>query len=162
MKSEGCAPSGEIKRGVRMEWLDAMRGLTMILVVAYHVAQISFGVSERTSSSLPFLVLFRMPLFFFVSGFLAYKASFEWTVPNTLRLTWKKLKIQVLPALVFLCVLIILRRPEFWTPFMKAMHSPTKGGYWFTWVLLQMFVIYYLACLLQRCLPPSPPKKEGS
>ena len=34
-----------------MEWLDAMRGLTMILVVAYHVAQISFGVSERTSSS---------------------------------------------------------------------------------------------------------------
>lgn len=91
-----------------MEWLDAMRGLTMILVVAYHVAQISFGVSERTSSSLPFLVLFRMPLFFFVSGFLAYKASFEWTVPNTLRLTWKKLKIQVLPALVFLCVLILL------------------------------------------------------
>ena len=162
MDNEKYSPSGETKRGVRMEWLDAMRGLTMILVVAYHVAQISFGVSERTSSSLPFLVLFRMPLFFFVSGFLAYKASFEWTVPNTLRLTWKKLKIQVLPALVFLCVLIILRRPEFWTPFMKAMHSPTKGGYWFTWVLLQMFVIYYLACLLQRCLPPSPPKGKGA
>lgn len=126
----------------------------MILVVAYHVAQMSFGVNEKTSSSLPFLVLFRMPLFFFVSGFLAYKADFLWTLPNALRLTWKKMKIQVLPALVFLCVLIILKRPEFWTPFMKVMHSPTKGGYWFTWVLLQMFIIYYLACLAPLLLPP--------
>ena len=56
----------------RLEWLDAMRGFTMILVVAYHVAQSGFMESEKISASLPFLVLFRMPLFFFVSGFLAY------------------------------------------------------------------------------------------
>ena len=134
----------------RLEWLDAMRGLTMILVVAYHVAQMSFGVNERTSTSLPFLVLFRMPLFFFVSGFLAYKANFEWTWLNALRLTWKKTKIQVLPTVVFMCVFIILRRPEFWASFEYCMKSPTKGGYWFTWVLLHMFVIYYIACLLQQ------------
>ena len=63
----------------RLEWLDAMRGFTMILVVAYHVAEFGFVESEKISASLPFLVLFRMPLFFFVSGFLAYKASWEWT-----------------------------------------------------------------------------------
>ena len=134
----------------RMEWLDAMRGLTMILVVAYHVAQMSFGINEKTSSSLPFLVLFRMPLFFFVSGFLAYKANFEWTWPNALRLTWKKVKIQVLPTVVFLCICIILRRGPFCDAFTYAMRSPTKGGYWFTWVLLHMFIIYYIACMLQR------------
>ena len=134
----------------RLEWLDAMRGFTMILVVAYHVAQMSFGINEKTSTSLPFFVLFRMPLFFFVSGFLAYKASFEWTWPNALRPTWKKIKIQVLPAFVFLCVFIILRRPEFWGSFEYCMKSPTKGGYWFTWVLLHMFIIYYLACMVQR------------
>ena len=134
----------------RLEWLDAMRGLTMILVVAYHIAQMSFGVDERTSTSLPFLVLFRMPLFFFVSGFLAYKANFEWTWPNALRLTWKKTKIQALPTVVFMCVFIILRRPEFWGALEYCLKSPTKGGYWFTWVLLHMFVIYYLACLLQQ------------
>ena len=139
-----------MNKGTRLEWLDAMRGLTMILVVAYHVAQMSFGLSEKTSSSLPFFVLFRMPLFFFVSGFLAYKASFEWTWPNALRLTWKKIKIQVLPALVFLCVFIILRRPEFWGSFEYCMKSPTKGGYWFTWVLLHMFIIYYLTCMVQE------------
>lgn len=135
-----------------MEWLDAMRGLTMILVVAYHVAQISFGLDEKTSSSLPFLVLFRMPLFFFVSGFLAYKANFEWTWPNALRLTWKKILIQVLPALVFLTVFIILRRNDFAASFQYAMKSPTKSGYWFTWVLLHMFIIYYMVCLLQEWL----------
>ena len=133
-----------------MEWLDALRGLTMILVVAYHVAQMSFGISEKTSSSLPFLVLFRMPLFFFVSGFLAYKADFLWNWTNALALTWKKVKMQVLPALVFLCVFIILRKPHFWEAMEYAMKSPTKCGYWFTWVLLHMFVLYYLACMVQR------------
>ena len=141
-----------MNKGTRMEWLDAMRGLTMILVVAYHVAQMSFGVNEKTSSSLPFLVLFRMPLFFFVSGFLAYKADFQWTWPSALRLTWKKVKIQVLPTMVFLCAFIILRRPEFWGSIEYALKSPTKMGYWFTWVLLHMFVIYYAACMLQHWL----------
>ncbi len=144
----------------RMEWLDAMRGLTMILVVAYHVAQMSFGISEKTSSSLPFLVLFRMPLFFFVSGFLAYKGDFAWTWTNTMSLTWKKVKIQVLPALVFLCAFIILKRPEFWGSFEYAMKSPTKMGYWFTWVLLHMFIIYYAACMLQSYVNSKFPKNR--
>ena len=131
-------------RKVRMEWLDAMRGFTMILVVAYHVAQFGFSESEKISSSLPFLVLFRMPLFFFVSGFLAYKARWTWTMDNYSSLVWKKVKVQVLPALVFLCVFIVLRgKLPFFEGLAKCMHSPTKGGYWFTWVLLHMFVFYY-------------------
>ena len=135
-----------------MEWLDAMRGFTMILVVAYHVAQFGFSESEKISASLPFLVLFRMPLFFFVSGFLAYKATWIWTPQSFVSLTWKKLKVQVLPALIFLCVFLVLKgKLPFAEGFMKSMHSPTKGGYWFTWVLLQMFLIYYIvAAFFQR------------
>ena len=140
----------------RLQWLDAMRGFTMILVVAYHVAQMSFHVNEKTSTSLPFLVLFRMPLFFFVSGFLAYKADFLWNWGNTLRLTWKKIKIQVIPAFVFLCVFIILRKDDFQSTFEYAMRSATKCGYWFTWGLLQMFLIYYIACLCQRHIKRYP------
>lgn len=130
----------------RMEWLDAMRGFTMILVVAYHVAQFGFGESEKISASLPFLVLFRMPLFFFVSGFLAYRSKFIWTAESFASLAWKKMKIQVIPALVFLCVFLLLKsKYHFWDGFLVAMKSPTKDGYWFTWVLLQMFLIYYVA-----------------
>ena len=54
----------EIKKP-RLEWLDALRGFTMILVVAYHVAIMGFGESWKNSSSIPFLMLFRMPLFLF-------------------------------------------------------------------------------------------------
>ena len=135
----------------RMEWLDAMRGFTMLLVVAYHVAQNGFVESERLSLSLSLQVLFRMPLFFFVSGFLAYKSTWIWTPHSFASLTWKKLKVQVLPALVFLCVYLIVRwKIPFAEGFMKCMHSPTKGGYWFTWVLLQMFLIYYLTAAFSQ------------
>lgn len=129
-----------------------MRGFTMILVVAYHVAQMAFGQSEKTSASLPFLVLFRMPLFFFVSGFLAYSSRWVWTTSSFCAQTWKKVKVQVLPALVFLSIYIVLKwKTPFFDGFVKAMTLPTKGGYWFTWVLLQMFIIYYVvAWIAQR------------
>lgn len=128
----------------RIEWLDAMRGFTMILVVAYHVAHISFGVIDKYSTVQPLLVLFRMPLFFFVSGFLAYKANAVWNSKYLLTLSWKKLKVQVIPAFIFLCVSILLLRHNFSHTFISHMKSPTKGGYWFTWVLLHMFLTYYL------------------
>ena len=137
----------------RLSWLDALRGFTMILVVAYHVAQFAFQENEKTSSALPFLVLMRMPLFFFVSGFLAYKATFSWTIPNALKLAWKKFKVQVIPALVFLCIFVIFRmKGDFCDNFLRLMASPTKGGYWFTWVLLQMFIIYYVCCYVGNLL----------
>ena len=40
----------------RLEWLDALRGFTMILVVAYHVSTNGFGEVEKSSMALPFLV----------------------------------------------------------------------------------------------------------
>ena len=135
----------------RLEWLDALRGFTMILVVSYHVAQMGFKQDEQLSASLPFLVLFRMPLFFFVSGFLAYKKDFIWTLSSFSALTWKKVKVQVFPALVFLCIFLILKsKMSFWDGFLKCMTLPTKGGYWFTWVLLQMFLLYYVTAILSQ------------
>ena len=139
--------------GHRIEWLDAMRGFTMLLVVAYHVAQFGFGENEKTSAALPFLVLFRMPLFFFVSGFLAYKTNFVWNLRNTLPLVGKKLHVQIIPAVIFLCIFIIFKtNSTFWDGLMNALKSPTKSGYWFTWVLLQMFLIYYVISIIEYYL----------
>ena len=147
----------------RLSWLDALRGFTMILVVAYHVAQVSFHETEKTSAALPFLVLMRMPLFFFVSGFLAYKADFSWTVPNALRLTWKKFKVQVIPTLVFMIIFVIFKmKGDFLDGFTRLLVSPTKGGYWFTWVLLQMFIIYYVGCYVISKVSPLKEQVRGA
>lgn len=135
----------------------------MILVVAYHVAQVSFHETEKTSAALPFLVLMRMPLFFFVSGFLAYKADFSWTVPNALRLTWKKFKVQVIPTLVFMIIFVIFKmKGDFLDGFTRLLVSPTKGGYWFTWVLLQMFIIYYVGCYVISKISPLKDNVRGA
>lgn len=128
----------------RLEWLDALRGFTMILVVAYHVAILGFGESWRHSSSIPFLMLFRMPLFFFVSGFLAYKASQVWNLRNLGSLVGKKLRVQIIPTVVFFFLAAAILNKNFLTAVETNFHSPTKGGYWFTIALLYMFLIYYL------------------
>lgn len=134
-----------------------MRGFTMLLVVAYHVAQFGFAENEKTSAALPFMVLFRMPLFFFVSGFLAYKANFLWNIKNTIPLVLKKLHVQIVPAVIFLCIFIVFKsKYGFWEGMLNALKSPTKDGYWFTWVLLQMFLIYYVICIVGQRLFPQP------
>lgn len=153
---------GRTGGGHRIEWLDAMRGFTMILVVAYHVAQFGFVENEKSSAALPFLVLFRMPLFFFVSGFLAYKSRFVWNLTNTIPLVLKKLHVQIIPAVIFLTIFIIFRSKQgFWDGLLNALKSPTKDGYWFTWVLLQMFLIYYIISILAHFVKRILPSLQG-
>lgn len=135
----------------RMEWIDAMRGFTMILVVAYHVSLTGFGQTPRLSASLPFWVLFRMPLFFFISGFLAYRANEIWTFANFRRMVGKKLRVQIIPTVVFFFVgLVVLHPSNIWGNAVSWFHSPTKGGYWFTLVLLYMFIVYYIFTFIEH------------
>ena len=127
----------------RLEWLDAMRGFTMILVVMFHVTAISFGQEDSESASTSFLILFRIPLFFFFSGYLAYKADLEWNTENYVTILWKKVKIQILPTVVFFMLMCAIRCDDFTFAFFTFLSTPTKGGYWFTWSLLHMFFLYY-------------------
>ena len=128
----------------RLEWLDALRGFTMIMVVANHVAGMGFGEEWKHSSAIPFLVLFRMPLFFFVSGFLAYKVSQVWNLRNLGSLVGKKLRVQIIPTVVFFFLAAAILNKNFLTAVETNFHSSMKGGYWFTIALLYMFLIYYL------------------
>ena len=141
-----------IAKKPRLEWLDAMRGFTMILVVANHVSQTGFMQAVKFSSSLSFLILFRMPLFFFISGFLAYKASQVWDIPNLFRLVGKKLRIQIIPTVVFFFFGMAVLFDNFVDAVILKFHSPLKGGYWFTIALLYMFIIYYLFAYLESKL----------
>ena len=153
--AENLAMEERVKvRKPRLEWLDALRGFTMIMVVAYHVCQQGFMMPVKVSSSMPFLVLFRMPLFFFVSGFLAYKANLQWNLPTLGRLVGKKLRVQMIPTIVFFlfAACVIRTEPTFLKAVDTMLHSTTKGGYWFTLALLYMFLIYYLFSYLESKL----------
>ena len=129
----------------RLGWLDALRGFTMLLVVTNHVALKSFGMQIRWSAALQFFLLFRMPLFFFISGFLAYKASRIWNAHTLGELTLKKLRVQIIPtAVFFLLFLAMIPTTPFINSLNEALASSMKAGYWFTLVLLYMLLTFYL------------------
>ena len=49
----------------RLEWLDALRGFTMFLVVANHTYGFGFDTNTKYSMFMSLCLLFRMPMFFF-------------------------------------------------------------------------------------------------
>ena len=122
-----------------------MRGFTMILVVMNHIYGHGFQGDTKFSVPMALCQLFRMPLFFFVSGFLAYKSQYIWNWIGTRTMLLKKLRVQLVPTVVFMAAYVaLLRKPPFWAALGRAWTAETKAGYWFTIVLLQMFIIYYL------------------
>ncbi len=131
------------QKKTRIEWLDAMRGFTMILVVMFHVSTQSFCQLDNSSSSTPFLLLFRMLLFFFVSGFLVYKPTFEWSIKKYISLVAKKVRIQLLPTIIFFILCVSIRHENIFVTMVEFLSTPAKGGYWFTWSLLHLFLFYY-------------------
>ncbi len=150
----------------RLEWLDALRGFTMLMVVTNHVYGFGFDANTKYSMFMSVCLLFRMPLFFFISGFLAYKASFSWNARDTTDLIAKKLRVQIVPTVVFMTAEIALTAKVFWDKMGTAWASSTKGGYWFTMVLLEMFLIYYAVCWLasapsRKPQAPSPLPLKG-
>ena len=150
----------------RLEWLDALRGFTMLMVVSNHTYGFGFATDTKYSMFMSLCLLFRMPLFFFISGFLAYKASFSWNLRDTGQLIAKKLRVQIVPTIVFMTAYIAIAAKHFWPKMEEAWMSPTKGGYWFTLVLLEMFLVYYAVCWVSNRFtkdpPPALPVREGA
>lgn len=137
-------PGGKSAGGLRLEWLDALRGFTMLLVVMYHVFGMSFSGDVPKGTAITVMMLFRMPTFFFISGFLAYKASRVWDGHTLRELSLKKMRVQLIPTIVFfLLFLAMIPTTPFVPSLMEALASSMKAGYWFTLVLLYMLLTFY-------------------
>lgn len=86
------------------------------------------------------LTAFRMPLFFFISGYIAYKVI-DWTPQIYFKLLLKKAKIQLIPTFVFSII------------YSTVFYSYTRfyvGEYWFTLVLFEFFLLFYTVSLISR------------
>lgn len=125
----------------RIQYIDALRGFTMILVVFAHVELFGFFNFGYETFIGKLFQSFRMPLFFFISGFIAYKSDRIWTWDICWQLTRKKILIQIIPALFFGLIYTYCYLHYDVATFIS---DPSKAGYWFTFVLLEMFLIYYI------------------
>ncbi len=122
----------------RISYLDALRGFTMILVVVSHVAKF-LDVETLSPGSLHYYFNhFRMPLFFFISGFVFYKAGFVWNRVNIKKFLCKKVTVQVISPLIFLVCYV--HYIDF--SLREALLDNFKAGYWFTFTLFEYFLLY--------------------
>ena len=128
--------------GGRINYLDALKCLGILLVIEGHVWDFGMGVETYESLSGLMLYSFNMPIFFFVSGFLAYKVQHGLAKDLTKRI-WQKFLFLVVPALVFF---VFRRLQVHGNPFDLLTNG--AGGYWFTITLWECFLIYYLVMLL--------------
>ncbi len=130
----------------RLQHIDALRGFTMLLVVLGHVLkEMGCGLNDTPLSTT--ILTFRMPVFFFISGYIAYKSVELFTPQFYAKMMRKKLFVQTVPAIIFFLLYAYCSGFSPMLVFTKGF-----GGYWFTFVLLEMFVVYYLLSLLSRAL----------
>lgn len=128
----------------RIKYIDALRGTTMILVVFAHV-MLGMGIGSYGTVIGSFFVTFRMPMFFFISGYIAFKIPVLWDGAFYTKMMKKKAFVQIIPALIFFTLYSVIngRSP------LSALHDGFRE-YWFTFVLFEMFCVYYFASLLGK------------
>ena len=116
----------------RIEYIDAMRGFTMILVVYSHICSLCLGDMWMGWNDVSFL--FRLPCFFFISGWLFEKTDRQWNYVSIKAIVHHKFMVQIVPTFIFL--LLLAPPPEFFSRL-----GATKGGYWFTFALFEFFLL---------------------
>ena len=122
----------------RIGYIDALRGMAMILVVYFHIAAYGFGSYEIGYNDI--IERFRMPTFFFISGWLFYKASRIWDRQTITGMIRKKFMVQIIPTVVFMLLYLVM-----FNLLDVSSFGSDKKGYWFTVVLFEYFVIYIVA-----------------
>lgn len=128
----------------RIGYIDALRGMAMILVVYFHITAYGFGSYEIGYNDI--IERFRMPTFFFISGWLFYKAGRIWDRQTITGMIRKKFMVQIIPTVVFMLLYLVM-----FNLLDVSSFGSDKKGYWFTVVLFEYFVIYILAeALLNR------------
>ena len=119
----------------RIEYIDALRGFAMILVIYFHIPSYCLGNAYIGFNDI--LEWVRMPLFFFISGFVFYKANRIWTSEIIKDVLKKKFMVQIIPMAFFMTLFLILF--DYWE--LSSLGSDKKG-YWYTFVLFEYFILY--------------------
>ena len=130
----------------RLEYIDALRGLAILLVVFMHVPQYGFGQSLG-GYYMEMATLLAVPLFFFISGLFAQSSV---PPPISIKKIGKRLHSILLPTFLIGGLYAMLNHIST----MDMLQDKFKAGYWFTITLFEYFVIVdiirLMACKNQK------------
>lgn len=129
----------------RVRYIDALRGFTMFLVVFHHIELFGLNLQANGTVLGSIFVASRMPMFFFISGYIAYKAMEKWNVSMYAKTLAKRSIVLLVPTFVFSGI-------YFSANVAHRFADPWPGGYWFTLVLFEMFLIYFTLAVISHYL----------
>lgn len=135
--------------GKRLEYFDALRGVAMLAVIYYHLCVYLLCEGSVINES---LVRWRMPAFFFVSGFFSYSPCFDTSLFH--KRTKNRLTRQLWPTVVIWFVFVIcswlLGEAGLKEHILHGIYDPAKVGYWFTFSMVNVFVFYAVLAYLMN------------
>jgi fucose 4-O-acetylase-like acetyltransferase len=116
----------------------------MILIVIGHVfGRMGQGGYDSALSSI--IHAFNLPLFFFISGFFAYRTIERWNASYVSDILKRKVCAQIICPILFFALDAYIANTNYW----GWIHHGFSG-YWFTIVLFQMYVMYLIVTLLAK------------
>lgn len=131
-RDDDNSETASVRNSKRVLWIDVLRGITMLLVVYSHVnTQIVDLPFSRFNSV---IVTFRMPLFFFISGFFIYNVNYDLVLLR--RRAINRLYRQLYPTVIFFTIYVVLAQGCGWR---EALFADSKAGYWFTYLSVLYF-----------------------
>ena len=129
-----------------MEWLDAMRGIAMLMVIYTH--QVLGSGLEKMEGTVYVFGLFMLPMFFFISGFLSVSNTRTPFNTKVLRLS-RQLLLPTIVVYVFHSIVY---------GYSVDLYDQMKGGYWFLPTLFIMELIAFI--IFERLRAVSRPEKS--
>lgn len=121
---------------VRQRYIDILRGLAIFTVVYSHIL-IFCMIDYPESFIIELLRLFYLNGFFFISGYLFYKPIGTFSNDKLKEILQKKTSLILVPTLTMGFLYYHTHGIEMF----NAIFDTTKMGYWFTFVLYEMFIM---------------------
>ena len=117
----------------RFEYIDAMRGFAIFFIVFGHLPLV-YGTH---SSLIDFPAFIKLPVFFFISGFVF---NSERMISGGLKTCVSKFRQLIIPAVFFCAIYLLVNKIDIYT----CVTHRFKCGYWFTFKLFEFIIIQYL------------------
>ncbi len=129
----------------RLDFFDMLKGLAIFLVVAGHVLSMCIRDIDRTFL-LKMVGEIHMPLFFFISGYFTFKISGSDNRVSFPSLGSRFRQLIVPGTVTALLWMVYFPHSGLESPFEMTWEGmwlqPFKCGYWFTFVLFEIIVLY--------------------
>ena len=129
----------------RLLYIDRLKGIAIIIVVCGHFIQ--YNVADFKHNPLfSFIYSFHMPLFMFISGYVAHKTTSTKIFENYTSFLRKKLLSLLLPFFVWPLIVekfFFVKDPDynFVKTIIQLVTNP-QGGLWFLWFLFFLVILH--------------------